>query len=241
MTLDKKTLYQIDNLKNWMFTAAKNYANSQRKAIHQILGIEENVVPFDPKLDVAENLVSVGEEPRVVNADQYVRKVPDNNDDASADQESSSKWAEDLIGEYISRIRHDYYREVLQAIDLYGMEMKDFAEEQGKKASAIYNDHKHAMSALIAVALSDIRWRMPKLFDSFKDFLTSEEVAVLNDFFNHNEPNDRKGLIKAYVKLLKVSKREEEKEAKAVRREERELRKAEKEKVINKKRINHHE
>lgn len=209
MSLD--SFLKVDDLQKWMFKVAKNFANGYRKEIHKILGIEDNVVPFVKKQDVTEKPDTGLEERNVVNGDTHVRKVPDYDDEFSSDSEDSSKWAEDLIKEYISRISHDYYREVLYAIDIYGMEMVDFAEEQGKKRSSIHLDHKRAKAALIQAALPDIRWRMPKLFDSFKDFLDSEEIVLLECFFDRGEVKDMKDLIEAYVKLLKVSRRETKK------------------------------
>lgn len=229
----KETFDDIDDLQNWMFTVAKNFANSHRKAMNEILAIDETVVPFDRKQDV-DNPKDSGQREPHTDADRQPAKVPDGDDDSSDDPEHSSKWAEDLINEYICRIPHPYYREILLVVHVYGMSMEDYAEEQGKKLSAIHNDHKRAMSALIQAALSDIRWRSPKLFDSFRDSLDSEETDLLESFFEDGKVEDLKGLVQAYVKLLKVSKRETKEMEKAEKKEERELRREAKEKKSKK-------
>lgn len=221
----RETFDDIDDLQNWMFTVAKNFANGKRKAIHKILGIDEMTVPFDRTQDVGDLKDSGHGKARPdTDGDHRPEKVPDEDDDSSDDPEHSSKWAEDLINEYICRIPHPYYREILLVVHVYGMSMEDYAEEQGKKLSAIHNDHKRAMSALIQAALSDIRWRSPKLFDSFRDCLDSVDVEILERFFEDGDVEDMDGLVRAYVRLLKVSKRETEAMEKAERKEERELR-----------------
>lgn len=223
----KETFDDIEDLQNWMFSVARNFANSHRKAIHEILAIDEMTVPFDRKQDVDKPKDSGHSEPRTdADADRQPAKVPDADDDSSDDPEHSSKWAEELIGEYICRIPHAYYREILLVLHVYGMSMEDYAEEKGKKLSAIHNDHKRAMSALIQAALPDIRWRSPKLFDSFRDCLDSKEIEILDRFFNDGDVEDMEGLVKAYVKLLKVSKRETKAMEQAEKKEERERRRA---------------
>ena len=228
----RETFDEIEDLQNWMFQVAKNFANSHRKSMHEILVIDEMSVPFDRKQDVTETEDSgYGDETRIdVGSDRRPVKVPDEDDDSSDDPEHSSKWAEDLIGEYICRIPHAYYREVLCVLHIYGMSMEDYAEEQGKKLSAIHNDHKRAVAALIQAALPDIRWRSPKLFDSFRDSLDSVEIELLGRFFENGDVEDMDGLVKAYVKLLKVSKRETREMDKAEKKEERERRREAKEK-----------
>ena len=94
-------------------------------------------------------------------------------------------------------------------VDVNGMAMEDFAEEQGKRLSAVHNDHKRAMSALIQAALPDIRWRAPKLYESFRFELNDAESEVLERFFYHNIITDMPRVIKAYVNLLKIAKRDE--------------------------------
>ena len=232
----RETFDEIEDLQNWMFLVARNFANGHRKAMHEILAIDEASVPFDRKQDVTEPEDSGREDEARpdVDEDRQPAKVPDEDDDSSDDSsddpEHSSKWVEDLIGEYICRIPHAYYREILYVLHVYGMSMEDYAEEKGKKLSAIHNDHKRAMSALIQAALPDIRWRSPKLYDSYRDFLDSDETEVLDCFFEDGDAEDMAGLVKAYVKLLKVSKREAKVMEKAEKKEERERRKAAKEK-----------
>lgn len=210
LKLNPDKLREIDNLQNWMFRVAKNFANSHRKEVNELLGIEDSVIGFNMRMDVDEP-----EETDCANArsqedvEPYMRKIPEKDNDSDSSSEHSSKWAEELVAEYISRISHPYYREVLYAVDVNGMDMEDFAEEQGKRLSAVYNDHKRAMSALIQAALPDIRWRAPKLYESFKLELNDAESEVLERFFYHNVITDMPRVIKAYVKLLKIAKREE--------------------------------
>ena len=223
----RETFDEIEDLQNWMFLVARNFANSRRKAMNEILAIDEMTVPFDRKQDVTEPEESGhGESPAGVDTDRQPAKVPDEDDDSPDDPEHSSKWAEDLINEYICRIPHAYYREILYVVHVYGMSMEDYAEEKGKKLSAIHNDHKRAMSALIQAALPDIRWRSPKLYDSYRDSLDSNEIEVLDRFFEDGDVEEMAELVKAYAKLLKVSKREAKEMVKAERKEDREQRKA---------------
>lgn len=219
MNLNPDKYTAIDDFPSWMFRVATNFANSRRKEINQILVIEDNVSPLATSKD--EEAAPSTDHPFITTDVITPNKIPAHEDDEDTDDhEDSSKWAEDLIAYYISQIQHDYYREVLYAIDLYGMSITDFAEEQGKKASAIHNDHKRAMMALIQAALPDIRWRAAKLFDRFRDALTREEADTLSNFFSGLQ-GDIQAVVLAYNKLRKISKREtaeEEKEERSQRR-----------------------
>lgn len=220
MNMNPDKFTEIEDLPSWMFRVATNFANSHRKKIDEILVIEDNVLSIsssknDGSLPLNENNTNI--------TDSVVtrRKIPTQEDEEESDcQEDSSKWAEDLIAYYISQIQHEYYRTVLYAIDIYGMSITDFAEEQGKKVSAIHNDHKRAMMALIQAALPDIRWRAKKLFDRFACELTLEETATLSIFFSGLQ-GDIQAVVLAYNKLRKISKREtayEENELRSQRR-----------------------
>ena len=210
LKLNPDKLRGIDNLQNWMFRVAKNFANSHRREVNELLGIEDNVVGFSMAMDV-DNREETGcmDSRSPEDGEPYTRKIPEKDNDADSSSEHTSTWAEELIAEYISRIAHPYYRELLYAVDVNGMAMEDFAEEQGKRLSAVHNDHKRAMSALIQAALPDIRWRAPKLYESFRFELNDAESEVLERFFYHNIITDMPRVIKAYVKLLKIAKRDE--------------------------------
>ena len=187
--LKPEKLRGIDSLDNWMFRAAVNFANGHRQAINQALGIEEGRTEFSAKLDRAEE--SEGK-------------------DLPADTETSSKWAEDLLGTFIERIPHAYYREILYAVDIHGMSLEDFAEEQGKKITAIHNDHRHAKLELIEAALSDIRWRSRKLHDRYRDELNEKDNGILQRFFDGQTGTDKpETCAVALSKLLKLSRRAE--------------------------------
>lgn len=215
MKLNPEKYTGIDDFPSWMFRVATNFANSHRKKINQILVIEDNVSTLPSSKDVG-SLHPVENTNTSINI-VTLKKIPTPEDDEDSDShEDSSKWAEDLIAYYISQIQHEYYRTVIYAIDLYGMSVTDFAEEQGKKVSAIHNDHKRAMMALIQAALPDIRRRSKKLFDKFSSALTLEEVDTLSKFFNGLQ-GDIQAVVLAYNKLRKISKRETAEEAKDVR------------------------
>lgn len=212
MNIKPETFFSVDNLPAWMRTTARHYANRNREEINDLLGIYSDTVPLD---------------------NEKMNRLPEGGDEegarntvepGSTSRENSSKWAEDKLANYINKIHNAYYREILTAVDIAGMELEDFAEEQGKSIAAIYNDHRRARIALIQIALPDIRKRAASMYGDFKDQLTEKERKALDGFFLGSGTEDSATIAIAYSKLLKIARRESLAAGKAERREMREER-----------------
>lgn len=205
LSLSKDKFLEADNFESYLFVCVSNFCKNQsrRRAIDAALGIDEEV-----------SLFTVYDEP--INEDQLVEQPATDNDkdsasrikipDHSDDDDGDDHWAEELLDYYINQIQNEYYRLVLRVIMLGRMSREDFAEEQGKKLSAIYNDISRAMDALIRVALPDIRFRTKSMFKKYQDELSREDVEILNRFYEGNATDmDSKSVVKAYSDLLKIA------------------------------------
>ena len=195
---------EVENLPAWMYRTATNFANSNRKRINVELGIDGEFVTFGREQDVDESTVET---------ETSVQSATEEGD------VSPSDWAANLLNKYIAQISNPYYRTILYAVDVHGMTLADFAEEQGKELRFINNDHRRAKLALIQVALPDIRWRSRALFDNFNDILTDDDAATLRHFFDRSANIDPKDVALVYSRLLKITKRENERKKKETRKE----------------------
>lgn len=223
LKLKPEKVREVDNLPSWLFRVAANFANSHRQKINQALGIEMDTVAFSVTLDRDDSEESeMDEQPQRHPDTGHHRKQDDTEDDTDDDEPAessdSSAWAEDLLNGYIDKIPHAYYRTVIRALSLEGMDPSDFAEEQGKKVSAIYNDLSRAMDALVVVALDDIKWRTRTLYSQYGDLLTQQQQDLLTAFYDPDvqletlalkmkvKPNEvRSKIVGAYKALQKMA------------------------------------
>ena len=226
LKLKPEKVREVDNLLSWLFKVAANFANSHRKSINQALGIEMDTVAFSVTLDRDDSEETEMDERPLRRPDTgHHRKQDDTEDDSDDDEPAegsdSSAWAEDLLNGYIDKIPHTYYQTVIRALTLGGMDPSDFAEEQGKKVSAIYNDLSRAMDALIIVALDDIKWRTRTLYSQYGDLLPQQQQDLLTVFYNPDvnletlalkigvKPNEiRNKIVGAYKALQKVARQQ---------------------------------
>lgn len=238
LTVSKEKFLATENFENYLFVSVSNFCRNttHRKAMDVALGIEEDIFsPFSYYNDRAEEADNPSDcRPLVFLAteekDSASRiKNPEQEDDG----DSSSLWAEKLLNGYINQISNDYYRLVLNAVLIEGMEREDFAEEQGKKVTAVYNDVKRAIDALIKVALPDVKVRTRSLFFNNKEELSSKDQEILERFY-YGETSEKEisDVLKSYSNLRKQANRvrlESEKELKSEAREQRRIEKEQEE------------
>lgn len=178
-------LLEIDQLDRWLFTAACHFAANPyyRKKVVAAVGVDESTdyafIGLDVTTDRDEESMSADSTDAIVvdcpetGIDQKM-KIPEPDD---------SYWAENKIRSYIDKIPHEYYRTILRAIMLDNVSHDDFAKQQGKRKSAIYNDLSRAMDSLIVAALPDIRFRTRQMFKLYGDRLSDESARCLMEQF----------------------------------------------------------
>lgn len=232
---DRKTFDSVDYLPGWMYTTACNCAERNRDRIDDALGFVKSELPEDESKPVS---IDDALSRKVADADGYgggygaaVIFEPV--------EEPSSQWAEDLIGSLINRIPNEGYRNVLRAVDLEGVAVKDYAEDLGKTQNAGNSLHNDAILELIRVALPEIRRRMRSMYERYGDLLKPADQEVLGAFFSGGSPTGGRKTAESYARLLKISRREtaleEKEEAKEAREEKRRIKEREAEEKTRRK------
>ena len=174
-------LMEIDQLDRWLYTVACRFAANPyyRKKVVSAFGVDESADYAFVGLDVTtdrdeDSLADDTSDSIVVDSPEtgigQKMKIPEPDD---------SDWAENKVRSYIDKIPHEYYRTVLREIMLNNISHDDFAKQQGKKKSAVYNDLSRAMDSLIVAALPDIRYRTKQLFRLYGDRLSDETARKL--------------------------------------------------------------
>ena len=205
INIKPETLLAINDLKSWLFITADNFIKKYRKKIDEHIGVYYE--------------------------DELGEKVEITDREDIEEPKQSSDWARTQIDVFINQIGNDYYRDLLRAIKLEGVERDVLAEEYGKSVDDINRDFKRAWDQLIGVALSEIRYRGKRLFKTFEADLPAPQAALLNEFFfsglnikelalekNVNHIVLKTEIIKAYNNLLKTARRETKLEEKEERR-----------------------
>lgn len=183
--LGQDKLMEIDQLDRWLFTVACHFAANPyyRKKVVTAVGVDESIDYTFVGLDVTtdrdeDSLADDSTDAIVVDSPEtgigQKMKIPEPDD---------SDWAENKVRSYIDKIPHEYYRTILSAIMLDNVSHDDFAKQQGKKKSAIYNDLSRAMDSLIVAALPDIRYRTKQLFRLYGNRLSDETSRSLMEQF----------------------------------------------------------
>lgn len=178
-------LMEIDQLDCWLYTAACHFAANPyyRKKVVTAVGVDESTDYAFFGLDVTtdrdeDSLADDSIDAIVVDSPEtgigQKMKIPETDD---------TDWAENKVRSYIDKIPHEYYRTILREIMLNNVSHDDFAKQQGKKKSAIYNDLSRAMDSLIVAALPDIRYRTKQLFRLYGNRLSDETSRSLMEQF----------------------------------------------------------
>lgn len=243
--LNPEKLREIVDLENWLFIAAGNFCNSNRKEINKLLGIEigncfeefdDNSKVEDQNDETTVDGKSTDEENDIEPSDELVKEA------------DTSGWAKSLIDFYIGKINNEDYRDLIRAIKLEKIPVETIAEEKGKTDDDIYRDYNRAWNKLLQVALPDIRIRCKNLFVNYESELNDEQAYLLNEFFfsgndfstiarsrGMKQYDLESAIVKAYKVLMKIAKRETELDEKEKRQEEREQRRLKKEEDVRRK------
>ena len=208
LSIKEETLLKIENLESWLFITADNFIKKNRKEIDEHIGVYSED-GFDERVDSFD--VEIEEQP------------------------TTYDWARKQVSGYIDKISNVYYRDLIYAIKLEGVDRDVLAEEYNKSVDDINRDYKRAWDQLISVSLVDIKYRSRQLFKRYEADLTDQQATVLRMFFFNNYDMDdlarefningnslKTEIVKAYNALLKIAKREmklDEKEERATLRE----------------------
>lgn len=209
------TIEGIKELKGYFFQVTRNCANSNRKTIEGLLGINGQDRPINPERP----LPSEPEEPEDEDGSELFVFLFFGGNDVELDGRTREDLARELVKRYIGQISRENYRKVLYAIDIWG-----WSHERIERELDIHNidqNHRRARLALTRVALPDIRKTCYGYFDRHRDSLSSGEADLLDRFF-HAGGGPTDDVAKAYMKLVKVVKREKAEFSKEMRRAVRE-------------------
>ena len=146
--------------------------------------------------------------------------------------------AKSRIEKYLSKITNDEYRYLIRAIKIDGIDREVLAQQYGKDVAYVNMKFIRAWNAFIAVALDDIQQCRLDLFkkhENHKD-LDDENAGLLRDFllrklsvqnmafqYGMTEAKMREKLAIAFKLLLKIDKKENEKNEDEKQKEERVL------------------
>lgn len=253
-------LRDIDDLKSWIFITARNFAIDHKKEIESLGEIETGItIAIDDSR-------MYGESPTDDEAESYdaVKKEStetekDSEDDEETNYESNDEFGEtndgenqdgedpfdetpdaekSRIGYYLSKINNAYYRDLIRAIKIEGIDREVLARQYGKDVADINRDFSRAWIVFITVALDDIqqcRQNLFKKYENHKD-LNDENACLLRDFLQRKQSMQnmviRYGMTEAQMKeklaiafklLLKIDKKEREKEEEEKQKEEKKL------------------
>ena len=203
----------IENYEGWLRTCLRNLANRDRDIIEEEviirdgdnISLNQNIsnharTGCDPTSDTVDEftesqsqmpITSVSEdETELEGDDDKVPFVDDSNDSTSSDT------ARALLESYFNLMTNPMYVELIRAIILEGVPVETMAEEWKCTNAAIYNMKNEAMTALVRVALPEIRKRNIKKYKKIQSYLklnpddqrfSDYELMILKKFFEDHK------------------------------------------------------
>lgn len=176
----------IENYEGWLYICLRHLANRVRKEIDQEIIIRDgNNISLDSILEKITQAAESSPSP------DSTDKVPNNVTDGLI-EDPDPDWAHALLERYLRLIPNPKYAELIRAIKLEGIPVETMAEEWKCSIAAIYNMMNEAMTALVRVALPEIRKRNLKKYKKSQSYfkahpedkeLTDYEKKILKEFF----------------------------------------------------------
>lgn len=202
----------IENYEGWLCTCLRNLANRDREKIGEEVIIRDGGnISLDQDMS---NRARIECSPSSDSIDEFTENqsqmptisVPENETDSEEDDDIitivdesndsiSSDSASNLLETYLNLLPPKY-AELIRAIVLEGVPRETIAEEWECSNAAIYNMMNEAMTALVRVALPEIRKRNLKTYRKIQSYLkfnqdgnpfSEDEMLILKEFFEDNK------------------------------------------------------
>jgi len=200
--LSPEILQNIDDLKSWLFVAARNFIDSNRKVIEVFkLGdsfLDESRVTDnndDNNEGGCDDLCNDKEKENESKEDEETERLKHRQETESVEIVPFDEDDQDVLQRldfarwrflhYLGKLTNETYKDLLSAKYIEGVESETLAEEYHMEMPIFNLTMDHARNAFIAVALDDIQHCEPDLFRKYEyhEDMDDRTAALLRGFF----------------------------------------------------------
>lgn len=199
--LSPEMLCGVDDLKNWIYIVAKNYATSHLEEIQAFgigvdVSIDENRVADGDSIENETEVDELNDDTEIDSEDSREIELPEQGreekstvtipfDENEQDKLKRLDFAKWRFQHYLSQMANETYKDLLTAVYIEGVDRETIAEEYGWTMAVFNLTLDRARNAFITVALDDIQHCEPDLFREYEYHKDMDDTTanLLREFF----------------------------------------------------------